>query len=64
MNAVSQPHCDRFPTLKLYNSRAGHGLFLKQYGFDISLYQAPYKVGRFFLDTQISAVAPIRERSL
>ena len=23
MNAVSQPHCDSFPTLKLYNSRVG-----------------------------------------
>ena len=41
MNAVSQPHCDSFPTLKLYNSRVGRGLFLKQYGFDLSLYQAP-----------------------
>ena len=41
MNAVSQPHCDSFPILKLYNSRVGRGLFLKQYGFDLSLYQAP-----------------------
>ena len=39
-------------------------LFLKQYGFDISLYHAPYKVGCFFLHTQINAVAPIRERRL
>ena len=37
-------------------------LFLRRYGFDISLYQTPYKVGRLFVDTQISAVAPIRER--
>ena len=26
MNAVSQPHCDSFPTLKLYNSQVGGGL--------------------------------------